>query len=365
MMALYLSGDPALQKLAEASATATKPINVRQGGSVFNPATGKVDFAAPQNGIQTTYGPQGPQASPVPGYLQAAAANAQGLAGATEAGKLPYETVPVTNASGATAPTFKSQLPGAPQIQQPGQPSQVPQTVPQGPQVSAPAMPAPVQAGPWATMPRLQTPQGLGQSTYQKTVQEKTGEEAHALAQKYGSAADTANQRLALNQQAMSLVDKADTGPGAASIAEVKNVLTSRFGIPESSFANTQSATTALQKDLLNAATQKAKQQFGARMTQSEVMLMLSKGSPNIDMPLEAIKYLLSSDTAAAKYEIQRSNDYGKYLQNNGDPLKFEGWYTKTFPLSQATGQVHMNQPEQSSNPQAIMDEMKRRGLIK
>jgi len=201
-------------------------------------------------------------------------------------------------------------------------------------------------------MPMRQIPQGMGQTTYDKSTAEKQGSESAALTTKYGGLADSANQRIAVNTQALGLVDKATTGPLAAKITDVQNMLVSRFGIPESDFKT--SDTIALQKDLVNAATAKAKQQFGSRITQSEVNLMLTRGAPNVDMTKASIKYLLSSDIAQSQYQIQQANDLGKYLTKGGDPLRFEGWYTSNFPMSKAVGAVHMGATTSSVNSTPI-----------
>jgi len=195
---------------------------------------------------------------------------------------------------------------------------------------------------PWESMPKLQQPEGIGQTTFNREIAVKQGESAAKIADKFGTEAEAANGRKALNEQALSLVDKADTGPGAATIADVKNLLVSRFGVPEADFANTPSATLSLQKDLLNSATAKAKAQFGSRMTQSEVMLMLSKGAPNVDMTKAAIKYLINTDNAVADYQIQRANDYGTYINKGGDPMRFDAWYSRVFPQSAAVSAIHL-----------------------
>lgn len=204
----------------------------------------------------------------------------------------------------------------------------------------------------FANVPKMQTPQGIGQSTYQEQTQKSQGEAAAKLQENLGTQANAANQKISLNNQALSLLDKSDLGPGASVSADLKSIIQKYVpGISESSFANTPSATLSLQKELLNAATAKAKAQFGARITQQEVQLMLSKGSPNVNMPKAAIQYLIQSDNAAANYDIQKANDFGKYLQSGGDPYQFEGWYAKNFPLTNETGQVHLN-TSQPSKPQ-------------
>jgi hypothetical protein len=234
---------------------------------------------------------------------------------------------PVTSASGATTPMWGANIPGAP-----GVPTAAPTVLPAKPSQGA---------DPWTMMPKLQTPTGIGQSTYQKYSAENTASVAKKLVEDHGQTATAANARIALNNQALSLIDQADTGPYASQIADVKNILVSRFGIPESSFQNTPSATIALQKDLVNAATQKAKQQFGSRITQSEVMLMLKRGAPSVDMTKAAMAYLINSDNAQAQYNLQQSSDLGRYLQQGGDPTRFEAWYAKSFP--QSFNDTHLN----------------------
>lgn len=400
IVALMTSGDPELVKLGQSLMEANKGIAQRPGAPVVNPWTGAVIAQpAPQMpaGTAVTMGPNGPQGYKVPGAADAMGSTAGQVAGAVEAAKSPYETVPQTMADGRIVQTPKSQVPGigtpigaapspqpafGPGVTQAGPNEPVsgpPQTVDQLPlsdqgaarqalAATAAGRPAAIQGGdPWATMPKMAVPQGIGQSTYDKTIATHSGEAASKLSEKYGAVADTSNQRLALISQAQELVDKSDTGPLAAQVSTVKNWLVSNLGVPEDDFKNTPSATIALQKDLVNAATQKAKQQFGSRITQSEVMLMMSRGAPNVDMTKAAIKYLLGTDAATAKYQIQQANDLGKYLQNGGDPMRFEGWYSKAFPLTQAQGDVKLQTGKDATapSPQAIADEMRRRGLIK
>ena len=70
---------------------------------------------------------------------------------------------------------------------------------------------------------------------------------------------------------------------------------------------------------------------------------MLSRGSPNVDMPKAAIKYLIESDNAGSTYQKQQASDLGKYLSMGGDPHQFEAWYSKTFPMTGAVSQVQLN----------------------
>jgi hypothetical protein len=320
-------------------------------GVSFNPATG-MPMAGFVDNVPVQFQNGRPQViqSDIPQAIaQRAGAVSAAQAGATS----PYKTEMVTDASGRQVPRFLPQLPGYPGGQQGqqippavqaaadrGQPFEA--TVAPGGQPQFNPNPGKSQ-DPFADVPQRYAPQGMGQSTFDKEMASKQAESASVTASKLGSQADAANQRMALNNQALKLVDQSDTGPKAALIGDVKNWLVSRVGIPESSFQNTPSATIALQKDLLNSATQRAKQQFGSRITQSEVMLMLTRGSPNVDMTKASIKYLIDSDNAMQTYQIKQANDFGSYLQKGGDPMRFESWYASKFPASQALGQVHLN----------------------
>jgi hypothetical protein len=350
----WVSTDPVNgpMKYLEQLAKDRAPQNVRPGGSlaVLGPdGQYQAAFYSPQLGpgiMPQRDGKGNLSASQIPGFVSAATGIKGAETSAVEAAKFPYSEI--TTASGAKMPAFMAG------VTPPGSaPSAPPQTSPRvaSLEVTQPSQNATSQqSDPWATMPKRATPQGMGQTTFDKTMAEQQGGVATKLVEKYGAVADAANQRIALNNQALALVDKADTGPKAALIGDVKNWLVSRFNVPESSFENTPSATIALQKDLLNAATQRAKQQFGSRITQSEVMLMLSRGSPNVDMPKAAIKYLIDSDNAMSKYGIQQSADLGRYLQQGGDPMRFEGWHAQAFPAAHVLGDVKLNVSSGSRN---------------
>lgn len=320
-----------------AVASANAPKATRYG--VFAPDPGNPGFyrpvggALPQGSLPYQFDKKGNvNVSPYPGQVETTAQLAGAQAGAKEAAQFPYRMS--TSASGAEVPNFT--LFGPSVFGSNGEittPSRI------QPQALSPQTPA---SGKFQGIPKLVVPQGIGQGTYEKTILAKAGESAAELQQKYGSAAEAANQRMAFNNQALSLIDKADTGPKAALIGDVKNWLVSRFGIPESDFANGPSATIALQKDLVNAATQKAKAQFGSRITQNEVQLMLTRASPGVDMTKAAMRYLIQSDNAQLSYQIKQANDLGEYLSQGGDPFRFEGWYARTFPMSKAVEDVHM-----------------------
>lgn len=264
----------------------------------------------------------------------------------------------VQQAGGGTVPQFGYQLPGFGGLPGSAQPQGAAPGAPQAPKItgeaptdaaaikavqaaSAAGQPATVRGpDPWADMPKMHIPTGIGESTYTREASTKAAEAASKIAEKYGSVAQTANERKSFNDQALQMLPQATTGTGSLAITGVQNFLTSRFGIPEEQLkkasAGDPTATLELNKNLLNAATKTAKANYGSRMTQSEVMMQIKQGSPNADMTKGAIKYLLDADNKRADYEVKQASDAGKYIQQGGDPYQFEGWYAKTFPMSKA-----------------------------
>lgn len=317
-----------------------------EGGVPLNPKTGQPLTNAPiipqtnQQGFSTqlSYGPGGFNVGVTPGSIDAFKQQQR------EQNRYSFE--PVKQASGATVPVSRVDLAEGRWPQGAvGAPAPTAQPPVQAPKPTL----APIKNDPWSKIPMRFEPRGVGQSTYSEKLSGAQAEMATKLQEKFGEEATANGQRMALNNQALEMLDKSDTGTGAASLADVKKVLVTRFGIPESSFENTPSATAILQKDLMNAAVQKAKQSYGQRMTQMEVTQMLSKGAPNVDMTKAAIKYLLDADNATMKYGIQRSADIGRYIQAGGDPHRFESWYANNFPATNDLNKVRLGRPPLSA----------------
>lgn len=395
---------PGLTELGKMQFEQSKPIVQREGGLTDwqgNQITPPLPKAPEGFGLNRTA--SGYELYPLPGAQAVPAFKGQ-EAGAVTRAQTENSLHPATRANGAVVPTLGSALmppqappqgqpiqpqgagpipiPNAPQPGQPPgiagpQPLAIPDqqqpivrpmpqqgAAPQGRPLAIPSQGGPMgpagtgrmQRDPWATMPRMPTLSGVGQSTYQKMTAENQAKQAASMIEEHSKTAQEANGRMAINDQALALVDKADTGPGAATIADVKNVLVSRFGIPESDFTNTPSATMVLNKDLMNAAIVKARAVFNnPRMTQMEVMQYLSKGAPNIDMPKAAMKFLITSDNAQAKYAIQQSGDLARYLNNGGDPSQFQSWYAKAFPMTNVLKEVESGGGQSgSSKPDAL-----------
>lgn len=347
-MEVWLQADPSgklyMEQIAKDYAESNKPVVNRGygigrmvgGQYVPDPASSEQALALERGkaGIGATYGVHNVQQAgggliPTFGYQLpgfGGLPGMQGGQGAPQSAPQPVPGQPPAPQAPKAAPTTP-----APQPVQAPRPS-IPQPAPQ-------AAPQPV-GDPWASMPKMQHPQGIGETTYYRETATRAAEQAHKLAEKYGAVAQTANERKSFNDQSLDMLPRATTGPGALSITGVQNFLNSRFGIPLDQLAKASAgdaaATQELNKNLLNAATKTAKANYGSRMTQSEVMMQIKQGSPNVDMTRAAIAYLLKADNARADYEIKQASDAGRYIQQGGDPYQFEGWYAKNFPMSGA-----------------------------
>jgi hypothetical protein len=341
-------------------------------GVSFDPATGR-PIAGLVDNVPIQYVNGQPQViqSDIP---QAIAQRAGMVSGAQAAATSLYKTVPLTNGSGATVPTFLTQLPGYPGAQPgtrgvhyDGPPTRLGAPSAPQPQIpaavlaadrsgspfvatQAPGQPVrfqqpPTGAGnvnkpdPWETMPRIQIPQGPGQSTYQKGLDERRAATAEKLSDSLGSDASNASNRIATNNQALDVVDKADTGWMANHLADFRNVLA---GLGVKSAGDQAATDQVLAKDLVTTALQRGKQLFGARFTQSEVGIMLTRAAPSPEMAKAAIKFLLESDNAVQGYAVQQASDFGRFINSGGDPLQFRGWYAKSFPVTESLSKVQL-----------------------
>jgi hypothetical protein len=340
-------------------------------------------------------------ASPVPGYAQGAAGIAGAVAGGTAAGKAPYEFVPggIPQQGGGSMPSTVSQflspaaqMPPSQAVSAPASPSpapmvpmasRTPQSVPlgslsPGDQPAAAAVQQATALGkpltlagqnqaadPWATMPKLQMPSGPGaQTTYSAELSKQLAESVATQGKELSAASNVAGRKMATNNQALDLLDKANTGALGPAITSMKNVISAIVpGIPPADFD--PSASQALYKDLTNSALEKGKSLFGSRFTQSEVGIMLSQAAPSATMAKEAIRFLLNTDNAAQQYQIQQSNDFGRYVTQGGNPLQFGSWYSQAFPMTNAISKVQLGTPQAAPafTPQQIIDEMRRRKL--
>lgn len=86
------------------------PVSAAPGTTLIDPQTNRPTFSAPQNGVQTTYGPNGPQSSVVPGYADANAAVQGAEAQAQEKAKAEMDLVEVIDENGGKRFVPRSQV---------------------------------------------------------------------------------------------------------------------------------------------------------------------------------------------------------------------------------------------------------------
>lgn len=237
-------------------------------------------------------------------------------------------------------PAFRPPVPQVPNqqplTQQPQQPSQA--TVPIAPAAANPTASSqpttnPPPQDPWASMPRLEQPQGMGETTYNKKLMENKASRVSELSTKYGADADSADQKLAYNQQALAILPQASVGPFADYITKGKATL-QQLGVPDNLLGGSPSANQELKKYLINNAIQGAKAIYGPRMTGQEVKMQAESANPSDQMTMAAIQDLIKFDNIKNQHFINRANDFRQFTNKGGDPDQFESWYAKSFPLA-------------------------------
>lgn len=334
MAAGVQQGTPEFQQAMAAAAKkqTTNVENVRPGGTVYDVNAGKPIFNAPQNGQQINYGADGqPTVSLLPGATGAAAA----MTGAETGAKTANTPAVIPTGGGGSTYGYPGDILGAPPgLRQPGQGPQPRQA----PRVGQPA-PLPgqaPQASGWAGMPKLPVSNSIGApDAFTEGRLKAAGSKDAELSSQYGQESNLADQKMQYNTDARAVLDKAEVGPSSEWLTENRSRL-KEWGVPESLIPGSESVTPTLElnKVLKQSALQGARQVFGSRMTQMEVKLQHEELSPSPSMTKDAILSLMKQDDVKQQYAKQRADDYGKYISNHGDPLKFESWYSKNFPLT-------------------------------
>lgn len=349
-------GSPLAQQIAQtnlAKENYIAPIGgARPGTIAFDPVTRQPLFAQPDLGknANLTFDPTGQLAvTPIPGAAGAAAQ----LAGAETAARVTNTPQSIPNQSGGTTFAYPGQVAGAPPAFG-GNPNAPAQPGGGGGQPAPPA-PQPGEAPVWKSMPKLSIPGGAGApGAYSEALMKGEAEKAIALRDQYGKEADLADQKIALNREAMKVVSKAEVGPLSETLTKWRGIL-KEVGVPDALISGEKvEATQELKKYLVNNAIQGARQLYGARMTQQEVKMQKEEANPSDAMTLTAIRELVRFQNLQNEYSKKRSEDFDTYLSKGGSPLRFESWYTSKFPLSDFV------QPPSKAEIEA---EMKRRGI--
>lgn len=314
---------------AAISKATTNVENVRPGGTLFDVTKGQPIFNAPQNGQQIQYGPNGPQVNLLPGATAAEAA----MAGAETGAKTANTPAVIPTGGGGSTYGYPGDILGAPPALRGA--NAIGRSAPKVGQPTANVAPTPQGSG-WASMPKLPISNAIGApDAFTEGRLKAAGEKDAALSSQYGQESNLADQKMQYNTDARAVLGNAEVGPSSEWLTENRSRL-KEWGVPDSLIPGSEKVTPTLElnKVLKQSALQGARQVFGSRMTQMEVKLQHEELSPSPSMTRDAIESLMKQDDIKQMYAKQRADDYGKYISNHGDPLKFESWYSKNFPLT-------------------------------
>ena len=342
------AGDPALAEAARIKGlTESGALNVSRNGIVtgIGVPVGSLNVSQLNPSAGTTLA--GGEESAIPG-----AAAARGQIAGTVKGAEELNTPRVMPTAGGgsafgyppTPPSLGGARGAAGAAKPAAQPTSQPQQTPKGP---------------WANIPKLRIPQGIGEADLYTTGRLREASKADAdLSKQLGSESALAEQQLEFNREAMKALPKAETGPLSDWLTKNRAML-QQLGVPKALIPDSGSVTPTMElnKALKNAALQGARQIYGPRMSQMEVRLQTEEMSPSSSMTRDAIASLMQQNNVRALYAKQRGMDYGKYQEQGGDPFKFESWYSSTFPLTKFAQAA-------SASPAELRAEAKRRGLV-
>jgi hypothetical protein len=266
---------------------------------------------------------------------------------------VPYPTAPAAAPGAASAPQFRgpgaaSGAPAAPPPRGPAQPPAQPQQQP---------LDATTRAALTDQEFKLKItnpPAGQALSPDQVDQRKATVQARTDLLKDSADATATAATALQYTQAAQAIMaskGKPVTGLFGPIANEISRVW---GGVNATNYAE-------VAKYLGNAALQGAKQQYGARMTQSEVQLQLNELSPSTHMTDDAITKLLATNSKSLQYTIQSGQLTRKYLGAGGDPQQFAEWREQYWPRSktineQATPGQQPSAPAAPQYPDAALN---------
>lgn len=289
--------------------------NVRPGGTVFDPMENKPVFTAPQGGVQTQWGPQGPTASAVPNAQELAARGAGMTAGAQAAGKAPYDLGVVNTIGNPTLMTHQQQIEAAT-----GQPMPSPFALPGAPQGQ------PIPGG----QPRGGLPlQDQGQSRAQAEIGEGIGKRFNAIQESGFSANNKINKFSRLG----TLLGDIETGKLAPAGFEVAAYAKS-LGIPISDKLDNAQAAKAVSNDLaLELRNPSGGAGMPGAMSDADRTFLASMVG-NLDKTPGANKILIEGSVKLAQRDREVADLARQYKKKNG---QFdEGFYDELAKFSDA-----------------------------
>lgn len=274
--------------------------------------------------------------------LRASVSGPARVPGALPPGTQPNAAWQGPNSQGGTIPWLRPQQHGQVPAQ-PVPPQQGPTQPPpqQAPSSQTPPAPGGPQNSPAANVdPRVYNdpdfklkapsiPAGQAMSPEQLDQRKATVQARTDLLKDSGDATSAASQSLQYLKAAKAIMASKGApvtglfGPAAAEISRVWG------GVNATNYQE-------VAKYLGNAALASAKQNYGARMTQSEVGLQLNELSPSTHMTPIAINNLIDTNIRNAQYSIDSAKRVRAYLNSGNDPQLFAQWNQQYFPRDQA-----------------------------
>lgn len=375
VVALMTSGDPELVKLGTTLMEANKGIAQRPGAPVVNPFTGQViaqPTPAVPAGVGLQVGPGGPQAYPVPGAQGAMGSLAASQAGATEAGKAPYQLQTVNTQGSPTLMTHQQaieQATGQP-MPQPGQPQgQQPPNQPMGtvapPRPGTPEYQAysQVKSGqvPTAYVPQQPQPRGMRlQDQGEQRAQVEMGE---GLGKRYNSIQDagfSANQKMQKFDRLNGLLGQIDAGKLTPAGTEL-SAWAKAAGFPIGEGVDNAQAAKAMSNEMaLELRNPSGGAGMPGAMSDSDRNYLQSLIA-SIDKTPGANKLLIEGMQKLAQRDREVAQLARDYKKKNGS--FDDGFYDELGKFSDSNP-LFKSAPKETPNVQAIVDELRRRGHV-
>jgi hypothetical protein len=171
----------------------------------------------------------------------------------------------------------------------------------------------------------------IGQSTSEKAMGQEQGKLLAEKESKINDDAASAVNKIAQNNKLVSLIPEITTGPLAKQITAIKN-LTSSLGVNIGDPAPNQE----FEKYAIKGALEGAKQIYGARLTNQDVMSQIAS-NPGSSMTEKALYQLIKYDNEIQQRLLDKQKSYYEYT---GPKEQFEMHFNRNFPLAGVTAPV-------------------------
>jgi len=182
---------------------------------------------------------------------------------------------------------------------------------------AASRLPEPVPQAPGAV--------GIGQSTQDKALSEKRAGTVAEMEQDINDKAASAQAKLANNKKLLELLPTVNTGPMSEQLAKAKNFL-HQVGWTGADPSNFQE----LQKIMQQSALESAKQVYGNRITNADLMT-LPMWTPSATMTENALKVIVGMDNLQQERNLQRQTVYNEYRNQGGDLNQFPSYFNRNY----------------------------------